>query len=457
MPYRFNSAKFRHIMQQPGWWAAVSSLGFHGLIFLVLSLLPAPPSLGDDLDSSRTVSVVELSAGQAGRLPNFTELETTLPPLPEPIPGASLPAPEDFTFDLGPNIVESQRDFNLAPRTSATYDFSDLLSNLPPPETFSRRRPIVVPRRTRSLPPPTPIQPAPTRSFENAPPVEPEPSAEDLRPEGSPTPDESDTAEEPTPTAPQQTARASQPRPPQGIQLSEEQQERYDQLFSYNPDGTSGRAAQDAALAWFTETLGRDIEDIDRLRDFLTLQVEYPADTCGIGAEEGDLAASYGVVLDEDGAASERPVLIRSSGYPVLNLVGRDAVEAAGSFSEATGPRLVRVDFVYSDATCAAAEAIARDSASPNVAAPPAGDEETSDPEANAPESSTSEASSSEADTSEANSSPSSPSAAEESASAEPQEAEAAPPNAPNPSQPDSGSEALSGPLNAPNTAQEQE
>ncbi|MEO0409127.1 MAG: hypothetical protein AAF289_17425, partial [Cyanobacteria bacterium P01_A01_bin.135] len=363
MSYRSNSAKLRRIMQQPGWWAAISSLGFHGLIFLVLSILPAPPSLGDDIDSSRTVSVVELSPGQTGRLPNFIELDTALPPLPEappPDPDSSDLGVEPFEFDLGPNIIESQRDFNLAPRTSPTYDFSDLFSNLPAPNVLNRRRPIPVPRTTRPLPAPTPIQPTAPEVVQPAP--LPEATAEDLQP--TPPAEQESPAEQPDPSEqpPQQTARASQSPPPQGIQLSEAQQERYEQLFTYNAQGTSGREAQDKALTWFTETLGRDIDDIDSLRNFLSLQVDYPPDTCAIGAEEGDLTATYGVVLGEDGNISERPELIRSAGYPVLNFVGRDAVEAEGSFSDATGPRLVRVDFIYSDAACAAAEAIARDS-----------------------------------------------------------------------------------------------
>lgn len=374
MPNRFNSATIRQFTQQPGWWAVVSSLGFHGLVFLVLSLLPAPPSLGDDLDSPRTVSMFELSTSDTERLPNFLELETALPPLPDtppPLPGIPNLEAESYEFDLGPNIVESQRDFERSPRSSATYDFSDLFSNLPTPNVLNRRPSIPVPRRRPTAPPPapTPIAPASPDVVETTPDPDPdEGTAEDLQqPNSAAEPEQPDTASDnPDSDEPEQVARASDPPEPERIELSEEQQAVYDRLYTYRTDGTSGSDAQVAATTWLTEELGRDIGEVDTLRNFLTLSVDYPEDTCAIGSTEGSLAASYGIVLDDSGAIASEPVLIRSSGYGVLNLVGRSVVEAADSFEEASGPKIVRVEFVYSDATCSAAEAIARENASPN-------------------------------------------------------------------------------------------
>ncbi|MGB3613207.1 MAG: hypothetical protein WBA10_05380 [Elainellaceae cyanobacterium] len=373
MPNRFNPATIRQFTQQPSWWAAVSSLGFHGLVFLGLSLLPAPPSLGDDIDSPRTVSVFEFSASDTARLPNFLDLETSLPPLPDappPIPSIPNLKPEAYEFDLGPNIVESQRDFEISPRSSATYDFSDLFSNLPTPNVLNRRPPISVPRQA---PTPAPIEPASPEVVDETPPSNAPAStpdagtAADLQQPNGTAPEQPGPASGDTTSEAPQVARASENPKPEAIQLSEEQQAVYDRLYTYSTNGTSGSEAQVAATAWLTEEVGRDISEVDTLRNFLTLSVDYPTDACAIGSAEGSLAASYGVVLDDSGAITGDPVLIRSSGYGVLNLEGRAAVEDADSF-DASGPKIVRVEFVYSDATCSAAEAIAREQASPNNA-----------------------------------------------------------------------------------------
>ncbi len=377
MPNRFSSVSIRRMMRQPGWWAAASSLGFHGLLFMLLPLLPTPPSLGDDIDS-RTVSVFELSSADTERLPNFLESELSLPPLPDaPAPeGQQTLELEPYKFDLGPNIVESQRQFEQAPRSSASYSFPSIFPNLPDPSVFERRQSVVIP------PPPqrpqqrpqldiVPIQPSPPQVVDEAPsPTAPEQgTAADLRsPNGQETPAEQPDADADAgssgaaPEEPSQVARASDPAPPERIELSEEQQQAYNRLYGYSASGTSAGEAQVAATTWLTEGLGLSISEVDILRNPLRMSINYPKDACAIGADEGSLVSYYGVVLGDDGTVSSEPVLVRSSGYGVLNLEGK-AAAAGQTFEEASGPALVGVEFVYSDANCSVSEAIARDEA----------------------------------------------------------------------------------------------
>ncbi|MGF1512610.1 MAG: hypothetical protein ACFB5Z_02795, partial [Elainellaceae cyanobacterium] len=247
MPQRSNSVAIRRMMRQPGWWAAVSSLGFHGLLFALLPLLPAPPSFGDDIDS-RTVSVFELSSTDTERLPTFLESELSLPPLPDaPAPeGQQTPELEPYKIDLGPNIIESQRQFEQAPRSSASYDFSNVFPNLPDPSVFERRQSVVIPpappqrqqpQRQQPQPPATtPIEPASPDSVDELPggrAADLEPPSRETPPDEriqAPFPNANRDAEPAEPQGP--IARGPDQPEPQSIELSPEQQAAYEQLYT---------------------------------------------------------------------------------------------------------------------------------------------------------------------------------------------------------------------------------
>lgn len=364
MAKRLSSASIRRMTRQPGWWAAAASLGFHGLLFTLLPLLPTPPSFGDDIDA-RTVSVLELSTTDTERLPNFLDEELTPPPVPgAPLPENGQPLQIEPYGDLGPNLVESLEQWQQSQQSRSSVSpggFYTLPPNFtlrnnsqnPPPADLPSLNPAPPSTDSEKILPPEEIQPDdPTDALSR---LEPDDPPEEPPAEASPPPEE----------PPQESPPPEPPPEPKRIALSEEQQEAYRRLYSHSGEGTSGNEAQLAALEWLTEGLGFNIDEAAGYRrDILQISISYPEDACVITSEDANPPATpavYGIVLNESGSVTEEPVLLRSSGYGVLNLEGGQAV-AAQTF-DASGPKLVEVKFRSPDETCSAPEAIAREQA----------------------------------------------------------------------------------------------
>ncbi len=70
------------VLRQPFSLAVIASITVHGIIWAVAPLLPAGQS--PEVDTSRQVSVVELSPNEQLRLPDFANPQITFPPLSAP-------------------------------------------------------------------------------------------------------------------------------------------------------------------------------------------------------------------------------------------------------------------------------------------------------------------------------------------------------------------------------------
>ncbi|MGF1536581.1 MAG: hypothetical protein ACFB4J_08890 [Elainellaceae cyanobacterium] len=378
MPKRFSSASIRRMTRQPVWWAAASSLGFHGLLFVLLPRLPAPPSFGDDIDA-RTVSVLELSSTDADRLPGFLESELPLPSVPgAPVPDDGEAIEVDPLQDLPPSLLEAYEEFfgqsGGSTAASNPYDIptppfgngsSGSLGSTTSSNTSTQER-----EKDKPLVEEEPIESASAAAavegLEESEASEAETgTAEDLLDEQETSDEQTSQGDEETPgeSSEDSSGQGSPPRPPQRMALSPEQEQVYEQLYAHASGQTSAGEALNTTETWLRENGISDDEMSDYLSKSLSITIDYPVDTCRIEPTADnrlDTPLVYGVVLDEAGNITNDPRLIRSSGYGVLDQEGKQAVVTRKFNAGGPGPYQVQVKFADSDSTCSVSEAIAR-------------------------------------------------------------------------------------------------
>ncbi|NEQ96895.1 MAG: hypothetical protein F6K30_09245 [Cyanothece sp. SIO2G6] len=154
-------------VQQPIFFAAIASLGLHGVLFAALpSFSPTP--ISDD--SQRTVPVVELGTEDINRLPSFVDLDTPN------VPQAVVPYdPYEFASPLASSdgldsLEQLLNDLDTNPSSSPSSDDflipqpTPLPAPISPPSPLSSSWPFGLPRpnpRPTPIPTPTPAQPTP--------------------------------------------------------------------------------------------------------------------------------------------------------------------------------------------------------------------------------------------------------------------------------------------------------
>ncbi len=329
--------------QQPYWWAAVASLGAHGVFFALLPFIPASFSSAEEPDIRRTVPLVELTAEEMRRLPNVSTPGLELPPLPD-----------DDLYSLNDPELGSEFDFSidpLEPKPRFSDPYMPPIPYIPPPPVFNIPFPSAPPPQvTRSQPQPSPsVQPSPPP--ETTPP-QPRPSESPLysqRPaETVPELDQLGASV----NAPSTDEQVQQARAQQMQRLLAQQQELREQ-FAYNPEGTSGDAANVTFGEWFYNKLGRENPD-DLLREDIALP--YPRSACPIGQT---VLARFGVTLGQDGAVvADEIQLLQSSGFAFFNQRAEEAIATHEFVNESRGeaPYLVTVTFEYNQEDCPAAD-----------------------------------------------------------------------------------------------------
>ncbi|MEG3850925.1 hypothetical protein QT971_28030, partial [Microcoleus sp. herbarium19] len=160
-------------LRQPFWWAALASVGLHGVLGAsapTLSNLIYGGNSSKNLPGS--VGLVELTAAEAGRLPQ------TIPPQPSNTPFSIAPVPLLPSPKLTPPLPPAPGAINLPalpPGMPPPGFFSPLPpAPLPPPGAFSAPPPPKTPSPnlpSPSLRAPAPIPPAPPGGIQIFPPL----------------------------------------------------------------------------------------------------------------------------------------------------------------------------------------------------------------------------------------------------------------------------------------------
>jgi hypothetical protein len=338
------------LLRQPASIATLISLGFHGVLF---GAAPGFSSLnmaalgGTDEQQQRTVPLIELSPEEQSRLPDFSSSAYSL------FPGA----PGSGSFDLlpvpgGQTAIPSD-PFDPSGRSSPVFPPNPFAIGSAPytPPSLGSRPTIVFPSRRSNLPPVR--QPPASRAAD---PAKPEP-AQGRRPGAASTPSSGastpSTAARPSaPAAPGAAstpgAAALEPEPRPGSPTSEPAagagpgsalQAQLAALI-YSDEGTTAEAAaanrQDWVAALQAET---DNPDLAVVEDPVELPVTYQGRVC-LSPEPSD--GLIGVWIKPDGSLGSEPVLLQSTGYPLLNQQAADAI-AELAFPEADADTLYQI------------------------------------------------------------------------------------------------------------------
>ncbi|HEY9861407.1 MAG TPA: TonB family protein [Candidatus Obscuribacterales bacterium] len=381
-------------LRQPSGIASIASIGLHGLLWIVLPILPLA-SKTTESEAQRSVQIVELTPAEQSRLPSFATPQLSLPPLPQ-------------TTNLFPSLPSLQSSNSLPSSSSSPYS----LPLFPPPSTgfsFSPPMPLPAPLELPTTqisipdPPPSrppqstqrpqlsgefqerpgldaiqqnsqalqsqnlpqlegaspdaialatsdPNTPAPSTAEPTTPPSEP--------PTNSSEPDNSPVPTQPSPTETEQAVAPTTPPPTPGARSDKipaeaiarlrEAQERQQEFYARDSEGTTREGATGNLEAWSRQTSEKTGKDWKPLE----VKPSYPPQVCPRKLEG---QASLGVVVDADGKITDGPVLIQGTGFRFLNQKAEEALRAYDF--EQTGASqayLVTLPFTYDSETCGA-------------------------------------------------------------------------------------------------------
>ncbi|MBD2123851.1 TonB family protein [Trichocoleus sp. FACHB-262] len=389
------------VLRQPSGIAAIASVGVHGLLWVVLPVLPLS-SKTTESEAQRPVKLVELTPAEQGRLPSFATPQLSLPPLPK-------------TTNLFPSLPSLQSSNSLPSSSSSPYN---LPLFAPPPSgfSFSPSVPLPAPLGLPTTQIPIPDTPAPrisepaqssrpTIAFQDQPgldaiqqnsqalqsqnlPQLPQLEASapetinfpptDLSPSEPGTPQSQPPSNSPEQTAPPATTQAPPPEteqaaapntpppapgprpdkiPAEAIARLREAQQRQQELYAFDATDTKPEAANNNLKTWSQKAseFKQAANAQGEIWKKFDLTPNYPVEACPRKLEGPTV---FGVLVDTDGKIVDEPVLIQSSGYRLLNRKAEEAVRTY-EFEQTGEPEayLVNLPFTYSSDACAAAPA----------------------------------------------------------------------------------------------------
>ena len=352
----------RSALRQPTMVAAIASVAVHGALWVVLPMLPSEAARDEELDLPEPVGMVELTAEDLSRLPDFSA--SRLPDLPPNLPNSELPG-----SDLPDIDALEYEDGDWYSLDDLDEDFSnyDWYYNVPsvPGNPYNYRSQNPAPSRTQSTqPPPSPPSTDPTEpeatpndAPETAPDATDEPATENP-PVSEYTGDVADLPDlnpsDPTAAAPEDESDDNTPiaAAPTTPATTDDEMTR-EQLLTYSAVGTTQgdflESNRQFITAWIPELEARGAADnLPLAENVIELRGEAPPTTCLIDPEQlaqadNPLAATYGVMVDASGQVIEgespgtaiaedetasigNPEVVWRSGFPLLDRAGRERV-----------------------------------------------------------------------------------------------------------------------------------
>ncbi|MBW4516148.1 MAG: energy transducer TonB [Timaviella obliquedivisa GSE-PSE-MK23-08B] len=333
---------FQRWMQEPAALSAIASLALHlPLLLLLPRLFSNAPGL-EEPELPSPVDVVDLTAAEQGRVPDFQTPEIILPPLAQTPSSLSITPLPKASSPLSPTTLPPLPSFN-TPSSSlwgfgSSFQFPPLGNTAPTftvPQTQAPFIPYIPPRVTVQPPPRPPVQPTQTPGLT--------PGSVTSSPTPTPSPQPTATpgaaalggesepvAASPSPTVPTERSQA---------QINQELLARNQELrnkLTYNEAGTGDSDYVQAGQKWAES--GQAWLGVDRPVTGSIQQGEingsYP-NVAGYRNLSG--AVIVAVLVDENGKPAPDPTVLRSSGYAIFDEIALQDVMA--QTFEATGKK----------------------------------------------------------------------------------------------------------------------
>lgn len=296
-----SASSSRPLWKDPFFWGAAISLGMHGLLWVIVPLLPSAGDRTED-EVQRPVELVELGPAEQDRLPDFLTDDIRFP---------QTAPPQTFTNDFTTDPIPAESPLPMTPQLPPFL--------IPPPSPPDDSRDTQLNQRRQDLfSPSSENQDSSTSVAIESP--DPPTEADDPSPEATESPEPTDPS--PLPAIPPQ------------LQALIQEQESQSERFTFDDTGTTNQEAIEAFVEWgeaAVAALGDDYNDSDAYSPSDAPVVEvtapYPVEACirNLSLEEGQEVvqgtAVLGVVTQPGGFPMDDPApqVLRSSGYAFLN------------------------------------------------------------------------------------------------------------------------------------------
>jgi outer membrane biosynthesis protein TonB len=308
-------------LQQPAALAMLGSMGVHLILF---ATLPAFTSSPDPVQSEiRRVRLVEPQGSSA---PQTSTSRLGLPPIPStPNSKIQLPQTGQTTSPI-PNPLYTLPDLTPLPIPASPLPQRRNLGRSLTQEEINAIRERI--RKFQALQQPqTPPQTQPTTPPANPAPTNPQSPTQGLTPANP-----ADVARGTTPAPPGTPSPTGQPQPT--TPPAPVPQTRTDQLLAltrYNPQGTT---AQDIAVS--SQTFTQSLKDKGVAWERIVLrkpedpiqEVPFPDGFVLQNYQERQHPAAIAVLVDKDGKLLDKPQILASTGYGILNQKAEEIVKA---------------------------------------------------------------------------------------------------------------------------------
>ncbi|WP_449420065.1 energy transducer TonB [Phormidium nigroviride] len=390
-------------LRQPTWWAAIASVGIHGILGVsapVLSIFsPQPKSAGK-------VEVLELTPEEMKRLPQtlpspISPPQFSISPIPAP-PNLIPPLPPEPSSILLPSLPPGMPSFvtptaplpplNSPPPSNQTAfaPTPNFPSFINPPSLRSQPNPVIPPPPLQGFPLPEPNPGRTDPQMESD--LERLGNTDNRRPQFDPpriytpedfpqggnasnpnktaanpdptkvpptveTPGTNPGATTPSPTVEDPTKRNRLAESPlvTAMRQKMEAERQARQTPNASPQGGSTSATDEKNIAFvntYNSLLIRFQQAYPNLEPtrYVSVPVAYPREACSQKLEDRVI---YGVVVKPEGAIAAVPELLATQGYSILNLAARNAATTY-KFPASSNPKLYPLvfDFKYDEKIC---------------------------------------------------------------------------------------------------------
>lgn len=328
-------------LRQPTWIGTLASVGVHGLLWVILPVLPISSNTPEQ--ERRTVQLVELTPEELSRVPQFTQPQNLFPNNPiqgNILPSSPLTQPSTLPPPIDPSLLYP---LPINPPPNIWSPLPNTFENNQPDQPEPKKKPV-----TRNN--------KPERTDDDSKKPDDKPKDDKVARNPDPKPSETTEPESGKTTQPEAPVLPEKLSPEKIAQLRQEAQKQVQEKLG--PDATNTTEKEYYSnLETFTsqaKQLAEKSPTEQEIKDITVTNI-YPEDACLF--RQLKAAAQIGAVFKPNGEIDGEPTVLLSSGYKLLNNAAIAHVqETKLDASDQYRVRRFIFQFQPSDGVCAAAK-----------------------------------------------------------------------------------------------------